>query len=246
MRFYASHESLNLSVLLKMQSRIVVCWILVFLSFLLSLLVLCAGTKPNFLPNACLVFVADLQNDAYQNVFQPTFSIDLREPLLDSTYQWAEIYYLSVCQGNYTSDGVTKTATSCFKNPSPENLFNLQRAFIPWVIGIAIMGFDLIFMLLFCGGTRHWNGWMMFFLFCALIPLVIGGALGTVFSFTEFEYAKGGSLFVPLTWTAVVALFVGLVVHSFEYGLQKFTPRGDRIDSSHKPDKVSWVSYRPH
>lgn len=186
MRLYASHESLNLSVLLTMQSRIVVCWVLVFLSFIVSILVLCAGTKPNFLPNASLVSVVlsslsrtshsltkpqvpDLQNDAYQNVFQPTFSVDLRNPLLDSTYQWAEIYYLAVCQGNYTSDGVTKTATSCFKNPSPENLFNLQKAFIPWVIGIAVMGFDLIFMLLFCGGTRHWNGWMMFFLFVRLL-----------------------------------------------------------------------------
>jgi hypothetical protein len=57
MRFQASHQPSNLSVKMHLQSRVAVCWILVFLSFLISILALGAGTKPNFLPNASLVDV---------------------------------------------------------------------------------------------------------------------------------------------------------------------------------------------
>jgi hypothetical protein len=42
---------------MHLQSRVAICWILTFLSFLISILVLCAGTKPNFLPDASIVFV---------------------------------------------------------------------------------------------------------------------------------------------------------------------------------------------
>ncbi|KAH8746709.1 hypothetical protein BGZ57DRAFT_862154 [Hyaloscypha finlandica] len=106
------------------QSRVATCCVLVFLSFLLLILALCAGTKPNFLPDASLV----------------------------------------------------------------------NRAFIPWVAGIAFVGLDLL---------------------------------------------------SQLFWTAVGALFVGLVVHSFEYGLQKLTPSGGVIAAKHKSDKTPWVSYNP-
>jgi hypothetical protein len=57
MRFQASHQPSNLSVVMNFQSRVAICWILVFLSFLLSIIVLYAGTKPNFLPDASLVNV---------------------------------------------------------------------------------------------------------------------------------------------------------------------------------------------
>ena len=55
----------------------------------------------------------------------------------------------------------------------------------------------------------------------------------------------GLDLLSQLFWTAVGALFVGLVVHSFEYGLQKLTPSGGVIAAKHKSDKTPWVSYNP-
>jgi len=102
--------------------------------------------------------------DQYINVFQPYLSAGYENnPFSNTNSDWASIHYLAICQGNYESDGVTKTNITCSSSPSPESVFNLQRAFIPWVMGIVFTGFKLFLLLLFCGGRRHWNGWMMMF-----------------------------------------------------------------------------------
>jgi hypothetical protein len=127
------------------------------------------------------------------NVLESSYRSSLNNPLRDSTYQWAEIYYLSVCQGNYTSDGVTKTATSCFKNPSPQSLFNLQRVVLPWAVGIAFTGFDLFLLLFFCGGKVHWNGWMMFFLFVRLPLLYLFSTCSPLHALLTYNFSAHSS-----------------------------------------------------
>jgi hypothetical protein len=91
------------------------------------------------------------------------FNTGSESPFLNSS-EWGAIYYLSLCQGNYGDDGISKINKSCSKSPNPENVFPLKRGMIPWVIGIALSGLDLFLLLLFCGGRRHWNGWMMMFM----------------------------------------------------------------------------------
>jgi hypothetical protein len=44
------------------------------------------------------------------------------------------------------------------------------------------------------------------------------------------------------SWAAVGCFFVVVWIQSIEYGLQKFTPKGGTINSSHKPPEVPWVS----
>jgi hypothetical protein len=70
---------------------------------------------------------------------------------------------------------------------------------------------------------------------------MLGAIFATVFSVTEFDGDKSGPLFIPLTWTAAAAVFIGGFIHSFEYSLQRWTPTGDIIAAKHKPEKVPWL-----
>jgi len=226
------------------QSRVFVAWILTFACFLISLLVLCAGTKPGFLEDCSLVFISDLSVDYSPQISSNFFPVDTgSESPFSNNSDWGEIYYLAFCQGNYGDDGVSKVNKSCSKSPNPEKVFggSLQRAMIPWTIGIALSGLDLFLLLLFCGGGRHWNGWMMMFMILTFFALLLGGVFGTVFSYGEFNNDKGGKVFVPLTWTAVGLILLAGFIHSFEYSLQRWTPTGDVIAAKHKPAKVPWM-----
>lgn len=75
----------------------------------------------------------------------------------------------------------------------------------------------------------------------AYFPLLLSAVFSTIFSFTEYDGDKAGHLFIPLTWTAVVAVFLGAYIHSFEYSLQRWTPTGEVIAAKHKPPKVPWM-----
>jgi len=71
---------------------------------------------------------------------------------------------------------------------------------------------------------------------------MLGGVLGTIYSFLLDYNGPAGSQFVPLTWAAVACLFIAWVAEFVEYGLQRFTPKGQAISARYKPADVPWIS----
>lgn len=71
---------------------------------------------------------------------------------------------------------------------------------------------------------------------------MLGGILGSIYALLLSYDGLPGRQFMPLTWTAVACSFIAWAVEFVEYGLQRFTPRGQPISSKYKPANVSWVS----
>jgi hypothetical protein len=104
-------------------------------------------------------FVASLKHDSKYIQAKYTYGNET-----SNVTEWYSVYFLTECVGNIANDGVTKVNTTCYKYPSPESDFNLQKSFIPWTIGVAFAGFDALLLPVFFGGRIYWNGWMLFFL----------------------------------------------------------------------------------
>jgi hypothetical protein len=173
--------------------------------------------------------------------------------------------------GYLTYDG-TATATTdvtCVMGPnvtaSQGRLYHI--ATLLWIIGVVTSGFSVLVMPIFIRGLIHLTGWMLTFLWVCLalsLPhrLIIGskvadhatqipwitfmaGAIMTTVNGTLLHRYNGvvGNLLLPLLWTTVICMLIGITIFTFEYSLEKHTPKGERISSRFKPVAVQRVSY---
>jgi len=208
-----------------MQRRVLAAFLLSLAAFILSILTLTAGSNPNFLPQGALVTSDDGQP-------RPDHTPDILD--------WVSVYYLNQCFGYYEPGTGIRTNVTCERIENREYL--LERAYIPWVAGTALIGFVALIYPIFLGGRVHWNGVPFFLLLISWIALMLGATLGTIYGYDD-PPAKPGKDFIPMSWTAVICILIALVIQAFEHGLQKFTPKGRVISAEYKPANVAWVGY---